>query len=586
HSRLSIIDLNTGHQPMSNENESLWIVFNGEIYNFKELGSALEKEGHVFKTKSDTEVILHLYEKYGEDALKFLRGAFSFALWDKKNKRLFCARDRIGKRPFYYYYNENIFVFGSELKAVTHDPEVKKTIKLQNIDFYLSYGYTPIKESIYEDIKKLPPAHFLILDKDGLRERQYWSLSYGPKIIKRNIDEYEEALLDMLKEATKIRMISDVPIGMFLSGGVDSSLVTALMSQLSSGRIKTFTIGFDYEDYSEIKYARKVAEHLGTDHSEFIVKPEILKILDKLVWHYNEPYGDSSCLPSYYVAKETREHVKVALNGDGGDESFAGYDRYKGARLSEMLDLAPKFMFRFGELALLPIAHLVDGKKKDFFSRRINFMQAMRRFSSFPERYTYWMGYFTEEDKNGLYTDGFKDAVSIKQSSRWLIDKICSSQDINNIVDRMMKVDIDTNLVGDLLVKMDIACMANSLEGRSPLLDHKVMEFAARLPTNLKLRSMTSKFLLKKLASRFIPKEVLYRKKMGFGVPIGQWFKNEMRGYIKEVLLDERSLKRGYFKKEVIQELIDDHQNGVCDNKYKLWALLNLELWHRVFIDD
>jgi len=585
HVRLSIIDLATGDQPMPNEDKTLWVVQNGEIYNFQELKENLIKKGHSFRTKSDTEVLLHLYEEKKEAMLEDLRGAFAFAIWDTKNKKLFAARDRVGQKPFNYYYDGKNFIFGSEIKAILEDSTVKKEIDFFSMDFYLTYGYTPLERSIFSGIKKLPPAHFLTLDAKGLRLEKYWELGYDKPKKHKKIEEYEEGLLDILKEAVKLRLTSDVPLGAFLSGGVDSSVVVALMSRIAGGRVKTFTIGFDSEDYSEIKYARRVAEIFGTEHKEFIVTPDTIKNLEKLVWYYNEPYADSSSLPSYYVAKNTSEYVKVALNGDGGDESFAGYDRYKGIRLSASLGFLPREIFSMGSGTLSYLNRFFKGKTSHFLARRKAFLHTMYKYNTSAEKYAYWMSVFTNEDKEALYKEGFKSATRVFDQSHFVSDKMAGAKATNSF-EKAMKTDIETNLPGDLTVKMDIATMANSLEARSPFLDHKLMEFAASIPAEMKLRGFTSKYIIKKLASKFLPKEVLFRKKMGFAAPIGKWFNHELKDYVSDVLLDKKALERGYFKEESVKNLISEQQKGIRNNEHKLWALLNLELWHKRFVDS
>jgi len=585
HARLSIIDLETGHQPMSNEDGTLWVVNNGEIYNFKELRDNLIKKGHLFKTKSDTEVLLHLYEENDVDMLSELRGSFSFALWDKKNKRLFAARDRIGKKPFHYYYTEKEFLFASEIKAILEDPLVPKKVDLSSIDFYLSYGYTPLNGSAFLGIKKLPPAHYLIYDSRGLKIKRYWELRYTKPRTTFDIRETEEHLLDILKESVKLRLVSDVPLGVFLSGGIDSSSVLALINSFGAPKVKTYSIGFDYEDYSELKYARKIAKLFGTDHKEFTVTCDAASMLEKLVWHYNEPYADSSSLPTYYVARYTSEHVKVALNGDGGDESFAGYDRYRAIQLSTLYDKLSDPILGLGEGVLSRAEVLFGGRKRHLLSRRADFLSGLRKYKTPSKRYEYWMRFFNDEEKDTLYAASLKSAIEGSLPISFIEDTMEKSKEIKDLRERAMKTDIETNLPGDLLVKMDIATMANSLEARSPFLDHKLMEFAAGLPIDIKLKQGVTKYILRRIMSRYLPRDVLSRKKMGFGVPVGEWFRNKLSNYLKEVLLDRRALKRGYFNRDKVERLINEHITGKRDNKNRLWALLNLELWHRIFID-
>ena len=582
HRRLSIIDLESGRQPMSNENGTLWIVFNGEIYNFQELRGELLSKGYRFKTKSDTEVLLHLYEEKGADCLKDLRGMFAFAIWDALKKTLFLARDRVGKKPLYYYADERRFIFGSEIKAILQDPEVRREVNREALHDYLTLGYTPSPGTMFRGIQKLPPAHSLLVQEGRIETRCYWTLRHDPKW-QGSLAEAEDRLLAELKEAVRIRLVSDVPLGAFLSGGLDSSLVVSLMSELVGKPVKTFTIGFENEDFSEVSFARRVARHLGTEHHEFIVKPDAAAILPKLIWHYNEPFGDSSCIPTYYVAKLAREHVTVALNGDGGDESFAGYDRYKAGKLSQILQGTPPFLLSLGARACGWLARKPGGGRRSGFLRQQHFLEAMLQYPRLSERYLRWVSYFMEE-KNALYTDDFKAALASRRTAD-LFENYFDPRLSLGVVDRLMALDIQTYLPEDLLVKMDVATMANSLEARSPFLDQNVMAFAAGLPEAMKLKGWTGKFILRRLAVKRLPKEIVTRRKMGFAVPIGHWFRTNLRTYLLDTLLDSRSLQRGYFKREAISRVLQEHLEGKEDHSPRVWALLNLELWHRMFID-
>lgn len=583
HRRLSIIDLKGGHQPMSNEDGSLWIVFNGEIYNFPELRETLMAKGHLFKTSSDTETILHLYEEEGMECVTHLRGMFAFAIWDSPRRRLFLARDRVGKKPLYYFHHRKRFVFGSEIKAILQDDTVPREVNEESLHHYLTFGYSPSPHTMFKGIFKLPPAHFLVVDGNGIRIKSYWSLQYQEKW-KGSLPELEERLLEKLKEAVRIRLLSEVPLGAFLSGGVDSSTVVAIMSQICQTPVKTFTIGFEDEDYSEIRYARKVAEHLHTEHHEFVVKPEAMEVLPKLIWHYNEPFGDSSCIPTYYLAKLAREYVTVALNGDGGDESFAGYDRYKAGKASTWLDRFPRLVLLAGSKAASFLDTWSSNGDRGRYTKAKNFLEALCCYSSLGERYSRWVNYFEPHEKEALYEEAFRQRLNGNLSSE-LFCRYLHSEEVLEVVDQLMHLDTMTYLPEDLLVKMDIATMAHSLEARSPFLDHEVMEFAARLPEEMKLRNWTSKYILKRISARFLPREILSRPKMGFGVPIGRWFRNELHPFLYDILLDTRSLRRGYFKKEILKLLLEEHTQKKKDHSFKLWALLNFELWHEMFID-
>lgn len=577
--RLSIIDLRGGHQPIYNEDKSKVIVFNGEIYNFLELRPELEKRGHVFSTHSDTEVVLHLFEEYGDKSLDYLRGAFAFAIWDNRQSRLFAARDRVGKKPFIYAFKDGNFVFASEFKALLESGLIEKAINMQALDAYLSYGYVPAPLTIYDNVYKLLPAHYLVLAKRQLRSYRYWSLNFKDKLALN----HEEALLqlkEMVYQAVKIRLVSDVPLGAFLSGGIDSTIVVGLMSRISGKKIKTFSIGFADDKYNELAYARIAAKAFDTEHNEFIVKPQIEELLPKLVQYYGEPYADSSSVPSYYLAKMTRPYVKVALNGDGGDELFAGYERHWANRLAASLPI--RLFLRLGgkpfTKRLIPGAMHPKGA-----------LSKIRRFAEagvdpIAERYQAWVGLFTQGSKAGLYSSAFKQACA-DYSPLVYLRELFSKTDGFDAVDSFLYVDNLLNLPNDLLVKMDIACMMNSLEARSPFLDQRLMEFTAKLPSGMKLRGRSAKFILKRAFRDLLPEKILRRGKMGFALPVGFWFRNELKDFVKATLLSDKSLKRGYFNPAAVREILDNHFNARMDSTRQIWALLILELWHKEFID-
>ncbi len=581
HRRLSIIDLSPmGHQPMSNEDENVWIVMNGEIYNFIELREILEKKGHTFKSHTDTEVILHLYEDKGVDCIRELRGMFAFAIWDEKKGRLLLVRDRVGKKPLYYRFKNGAFIFGSEIKAILQDPEVAREVNLEAIPEYLTYGYTPSPRTMFRDINKLPPAHYLVYEKNNVRIERYWRLDFSRKA-DMSEGEYCERIMEHLREATRIRLISDVPLGAFLSGGIDSSAVVYMMTRLMNTPVKTYSIGFEEDVYSELKYARIIAKAFGTDHHEYIVKPDAMEVLPKLIWHYNEPYADSSALPSFYVAKMTRQEVTVALNGDGGDENFCGYVRYMAGKYAEVYRKIPEG-FRKNIISSF-IDRIPESKRYN------NFPTQLKRFFSmasnpFRIRHYSWVSIFRDNEKDFLYSDGFKKRLGNRRAFDYL-DAIFSGSCTDDIVDSLLYADIHSYLPEDLLVKMDIATMANSLECRSPFLDHKLMEFAASIPSNLKVKGLRLKHILKKAFKKALPKEILSRKKMGFGIPVHEWFRGELKDYSYEILMSQKCIDRGYFNKEVIKKLLDEHCAGSAHNGARIWSLLNLELWHRMFID-
>ena len=582
HKRLSIIDLTpAGQQPMSNEDGSIWIVFNGEIYNFLELRENLQAKGHTFSSNTDTETIIHLYEDKGIDCVQELRGMFAFAIWDENKRRLFLARDRAGKKPLVYAHTNEGLLFASEIKSLLRAPSVKRDIDYSALHHYLTYQYVPSPLTIFAGIKKLPPAHILIYQKGNITIKRYWELSYQNKLQLPSLEDYGERFLEVFQEAVKIRLRSDVPLGAFLSGGIDSSLVVAVMSKLMNQPAKTFSIGFEEEEYSELPYARMIAEKYETDHHEFIVKPDAIEIMPKLVWHYNEPYADSSAIPTYYVSKMTREYVTVALNGDGGDESFAGYERYLADKLADYYRFVPRL---FREKIIRKVINILphSANRRTFFRRLKRFVKGI---SEIPERrYVRWICFFDNEMKDDLYTPSFKEQMkgidSVDLTVNWY-----GKANGKSFIDKTLFVDVMSYLPEDLLVKVDIASMANSLEARSPFLDHKVMEFASSLPSNLKLRGIETKYLLKHTLSEFLPKDILRRKKMGFGVPLDIWFRNDLKEMAYDILLDKRCIERGYFESESIQKMLDEHVSEKYDHCYRIWALLFLELWHRMFID-
>ncbi len=581
HRRLSIIDLSeAGHQPMRNEDGSVWLVFNGEIYNYRYLRDELKKQGHIFKSDSDTEVMIHLYETYGEECISRLRGMFAFAVWDEKKKTLLLGRDRVGKKPLLYYRSGNTFCFASEFSSILASGLIDKQTDLKAVNYYLTLGYIPAPFSIYKGVFKLPPAHMLILKDGDIRLKRYWRLDYSGKI-KISEQEASEEVLRLLKEAVKIRLYSDVPLGAFLSGGIDSSTVVGLMSQVSDSRVKTFSIGFEESDYSELKYAKAIAERFGTEHHEFIVKPNAIEILPMLVERYGEPYADSSCIPTYYVSRETKRFVTVALNGDGGDEAFGGYERYQAMMVSENLQRLPGYLRRItGRLAgILP----------DSVNQKDTFRRLKRFFGSAElpraERYLRWVGILGEIRPDDLYSEELLK-VARSANSLSIIEQYLTGPNKPDLLDSLLLTDTLTYLPDDLLVKVDIASMANSLEARSPFLDHELIEFAAKLPSDFKIRGFTKKYILRKAVKGLLPKENICRRKMGFGVPVGQWFRGELKAFLRETVLSDSSLKRGYFRPDAIRKIVEDHISGKKDYTFQLWAILMLELWHKKFMDS
>ena len=579
--RLAIIDLAGGHQPIHNADKTKWIVFNGEIYNYQDLRADLEKRGHQFYTNSDTEAIVHLYDEFGEGCLQHLRGMFAISIWDERERSLFLARDRVGKKPILYSHQSNgDLIFGSEFQALLQHPAISRDVDHEAIDAYLSYLCVPAPMTAFKQIRKLEPGHWLKWKDGQIETQRYWLPDFSKKV---EISE-EDAIAEttrILRESTRLRMISEVPLGAFLSGGVDSSTVVALMAQESEKPVKTFSIGFEEQDFSELKYAKRVAEHVGAEYHEFIVRPNALEVLPTLVEHYGEPYADSSAIPTYYVSRETRKHVTVALNGDGGDESFAGYERHAAMRIAEQYHRLPEMLRKIAvetPANLIPTSEL----KRSRFRDVKRFLQA----ASMPktERYFRWMSTFNRDAKRDLYTREFMETVAEQNPSAYM-DRWFAKANCSGILDATLLNDLMTYLPNDLLVKVDIASMANSLEARSPFLDHKVIEFAASLPEQMKMRRFETKSLLKKVAARLVPAEVIYRRKMGFGVPVGKWFRGEMKDFVRGVLLSEKALERGIVKREMFERYVNEHTSGTRDHAFQIWTLLMLELWFQKFID-
>ena len=578
--RLSIIDLKSGKQPIHNQDRTAWIVFNGEIYNYRELRAELEKLGHTFYTNSDTEAIVHAYDQYGADCPNHLRGMFAFAIWDSRKQELFLARDRVGKKPLLYAQVNGQLIFGSEFSALLLHPQVSRDIDAAALHHYLSFMCVPAPLTAYRAIRKLEPGHSLRWRAGEIQLERYWQPDFSKKI---DISEREagERTIEILRDAVKVRLMSEVPLGAFLSGGIDSSAVVALMSEESSAPVKTFSIGFEEQDFSELHHARRVAEHVGADHHEFIVRPDALEVLPLLVEHYGEPYADSSAIPTYYVARETRKHVTVALNGDGGDESFAGYKRYAAMRLAERYHRIPALLRESvvrQAIELIPSSETKRGRIRDVK----RFIQA----ASLPkvERYLRWVSVFDSEAKQDLYTEDFRQQTR-GLAAAGTLDPWFAHANGSGIVDAALLADLMTYLPNDLLVKVDIATMANSLEARSPFLDHHVIEFAASLPEQFKLRGLTTKYLLKRMLKQLLPAENLDRRKMGFGVPIGHWLRGKLQPFLRETLLAEASLARGIFRPEAVRQLVELHTRGERDYPHQLWTLLMLELWFQRFID-
>ncbi|MEE2792283.1 MAG: asparagine synthase (glutamine-hydrolyzing) [Acidobacteriota bacterium] len=578
--RLAVIDLSDrGRQPLSNEDGLIRVVFNGEIYNFRELRHELEMRGHRFRSASDTEVIVHLYEEEGPEFVRRLDGMFAFALWDARTRALMLARDRLGQKPLFYWQHGDTVVFGSEPKALFQDSTVPVEVDQEAIHHYLTYGYVPAPRSAFKHIRKLAPAHYMMVRDGKTRLSRYWSLDYEPKR-QASIEDLEAELDELLGRAVARRLVADVPLGVLLSGGLDSSAVVALMRRSGAGEINTFAIGFDQPQYDERPYARAVATAFDTKHHEFVVRPNITELLPRLVYHYNEPFADSSAVPTWVLTEMAGRSITVALSGDGGDEAFLGYDRYAGAVVTDQLDRLPEGLRRGIARA---VGWLPNGSAKTALTR-------LRRFAGGLDiepykRYGRWISMLLDEHKKQLYTPEFSAAWGGLDSLDLLEEWCCGSGALAT-VERLADADVGMYLPDDLLVKMDIASMANSLEVRSPFLDHQVVEFAASLPVSLKLRPGASKYLLRRVMKSHLPQAILKRRKMGFGVPIDHWLRGDLRELAYDVLLSRAATERGYFDSTTVRRYLDEHALGRAQHHMRIWGLLMLELWHQTFIDQ
>ena len=572
HRRLKIIDLTeAAREPMTNEDESLWLVFNGEIYNFRELRRDLAPR-HRFCSQGDGEVILHLYEERGEAAVAALDGMFAFALWDARRRRLLVARDRIGKKPLYYHDGPGIFAFASEIKSLLALPEVPHERDPSALPLFLTFGYVPTPGTFYRGIRSLPPAHYLVVTEGGIEgPTPYWSVRFedGDGAEEPEAEDHFRALLE---EAVRRRLVADVPLGAFLSGGLDSSAVVAFMARNAAGRVRTFSIGFAGDkQYDETTHARVVAQHFGTDHTEFVVEPKALDLVDRLVWHHDGPFGDASAIPTYLLSELTRTKVTVALNGDGGDEVFAGYLRLYAGALSEEV---PRWVFEAtrGLLGVLPEPR--DRKHPLRFARR--FLEAGRL--PLPERYLRWNGFFTD-DLDALV----RPELRTHAERRRLLASF--EAELNghprSTLARLLQLNFGTYLLDDLLVKMDRMSMAHGLEARSPFLDTALVEFGASLPNSLRMRWGRGKLLLRRAMKGILPESILARGKMGFGAPLGTWFRGDLGPFVSERLLDPRSPLYDYLEREPVSRLVGRHMRSEADVSAHIWALLTLESWLR-----
>ena len=574
--RLSIIDLATGRQPMSNEDGTIWIIFNGEIYNHRELRQDLIKYGHVFSTHSDTETIVHLYEEEGERCVERLRGMFAFAIWDQRDHTLFIARDRVGKKPLHYAFVSETLIFGSEIKSLLQHPAIERKVNPNAISDFLSFGYVPDPATAFQNILRLPPGFALTLKNGHLRVYPYWDFNYSGQPVHnpaRGEGDYVAQLRELIAESVRLRLESDVPLGAFLSGGIDSTTVVAMMAREMGRPVKTFSIGFSESDYDELAYARTAARHFHTDHHEFVVTPDVCKLVEEIVWHHDEPFADVSSIPTYVVSKMAREHVTVVLSGDGGDELFGGYDRYLVDDRRRGFDCIPS-VIRKGLLRLSRcLPQSAYGK---------NFLRNASLAA--PARYVDSLCYFSEDAKHALLSDETRSGLGNYNSADAFANLIAVPASPDPL-DHLLYLDSKTYLPGDILTKVDRMTMAHSIEARAPLLDHKLIEFVQSIPAGLKLRGRETKSILRQAVAGLIPEEIINRPKQGFGVPIRKWFNGELRELLHDTLTDKQTRERGLLNQRAVLAVLEEHRRGRRDNAFHLWGLLTLELWHRGFID-
>jgi asparagine synthase (glutamine-hydrolysing) len=574
--RLAIVDVAGGHQPVRNEDGTVVAVFDGELYNVDELRAHLRQRDHRLTTAGDAECLVHLYEEHGDNLVHLLRGVFALAIWDSRRGRLLLARDRVGNKPLYWRADSGSLWFASEAKSLLEDSGFARRLDLVALHHYLTYQYVPAPWSIYQDVNKLPPGHLLIWQDGAAKVRRYWRLDCTPE---PEGDERSAAarLRELLLDAVRVRMVSERPLGAFLSGDVDSSAVVAAMAQQSTTPVRTFSIGFDDERFDERDYARLVAKRYGTDHHEMVVTPSAVDLLPTLAWHFDEPFADASAIPSFYVAQLSRRHVSVVLNGDGGDECFGGYQRYllmrRIARIPALRGAWP--------LGRLGTALATRAAPRSAVRRVGHGLQLLNQ--PVARRYASVMSVFSAQQKADLYTDDLRAQLSDVDS--WaLADLAYRESAAADHVARLIDLDVNTYLPGDLLAKVDVCTMANSLEARSPLLDHQLMEWAARLPGHLKVRTGTTKYLLKQAVAPWLPTEVINRPEIGFGVPLAGWLRGEMRDLAWSVLTDDTARARGLFRPDAVRAMLRRHAAGLDESK-RLWALIQFELWHRRFLD-
>lgn len=578
--RLSIIDLSTGHQPITNEDGTLWIVFNGEIYNYRQLREQLEQKGHRFATQSDTEVILHAYEEYGDRCPELFNGMFGFAIWDTVKRRLFIARDHLGIKPLYYWASGDRIVFGSELKAVIAHPDVPRVVDPVAIDHFLTLEYIPAPRTIFQGLNKLPPGHRLAFEDGKLSVEQYWDVPFQE--MPHDEATCADMLADLLGDAIRMQMVSDVPLGAFLSGGIDSSAIVAFMSEASSIPVKTFSIGFDDKTYNELPYARAVARHFNTDHYEEILQPDIAGVSERLMRHLDEPFGDFSIFPTFLVSEMARRSVKVVLSGDGGDELFGGYDTYVAQSFDRYYRLLPA---RIRQAALPALMARVppQSAKKGIINKTKRFVEGAALPSAL--QHTRWMTFMSDADKAALYLPDLQMTLNGDNAAA-VIETYFRKVAHADALAQQQYVDIKTYLVDDILTKVDRMSMAASIESRVPLLDYRIAEFAVNLPAQMKLRRGQTKAIFRRAMANRLPAVVLNKPKQGFSIPLKHWLRGPLRPLLTDLLSPESVRQRGYFQPQCVTRWVLEHMDGRVNHSHRLWALMVLELWHRSVLES
>ena len=576
--RLSIIDLQGGHQPIHNEDGTIWVVFNGEIYNFEKVKKVLESKGHKFYTNTDTEVIVHAYEEYGVECLSKFNGMFAFAIFDSNKNQYFLARDRLGIKPLYYYFKDGKFLFGSEIKSILVDSSVERLVDRKALYYYVGYDYVPAPDTIFENIAKVPAGHYLVFDGKSTIVERYWDIT-DFSYTRNDAGYYSKKLRGLLEDSVKLRLVSDVPVGAFLSGGLDSSAIVALMTKMLDKPVKTFSVGFEEETFNECDYARKVSDYLNTDHYEMVCGADLVKDVEEMTKYFDEPLSNISSLPLFLLSKLARKHVTITLAGEGADELFGGYDRYIASKIDRYYRLFPGY-FR-GKFKCL-----VDFLPPQ--SRRNGFVNSLRKFvdgASLDVRWHHvrWQVVPRVSEDRQLFSSDFLKGIKNVD----VFEPITKYYDVCDSKSDMVReqyVDINSYLVDNILVKSDRTSMANSLELRVPFLDHNIVEFSAKVPPNMRMANFTKKYVLRKAVVDLLPREIVYRKKQGLMTPIDSWMTNELQSYIVDVLTDAEIYRRGIIRKDYVDMLLKQHLGGRCNNGTRLWTLLNLELWYREYM--